>query len=89
LPTARHIQPTRLRGRLEAIRAPTKGKARKGNRKINTMLRPAVPQLEGGCTDRVRKNKTTVATNMATERPASDQASEEAARVLISPFPRP
>jgi hypothetical protein len=67
MPAARHIQPIGLLGRLEAIRVPTKGKARMGNRKIKTRLRPPVPQLEGSCTDRVRKYNTTVVTNMATE----------------------
>ena len=39
----------------------------------------------GGSTDRVRKDSTTVTTNMATERPARDQASQAAARRLIPP----
>ena len=82
MPAARHTQPMGFSGRLEAIRAPTTGKARKGNRKSKMMLRPPVPQPEGGCTDRVKKYKTTVATNMATERAPSDHASQAAARVL-------
>jgi len=85
MPAARQIQPMGLSGRLEAIRVPTKGITRKGNRKTNTMLGPPVPQLDGGCTDRVRKYNTTVATNMDTERAPSDQASQEARRILPSP----
>src|SRR5919199_6281069 len=88
MPPARHIQPMGLEGRLEAMRAPTKGKARKGNRKIKTRLRPPVPKELGGCTDRVRKYNTTVVTNMVTERAPSDHASQ-GARVLTPPTPRP
>jgi hypothetical protein len=55
------------------------------------MLRPPVPQLVGGCTDKgMRKYNTTFATNIATERLASDHASQELARLLIpmAPLPR-
>src|SRR5919206_3658469 len=89
MPMARHIQPMGFSGRLEAIRAPTTGKARKGNRKMSTALRPPVPQELGGCTDRVTKYNTTVATNITTESAPSDHASQEAVRVLIAPTPRP
>src|SRR5215213_10358304 len=85
MPAARHIQPIGLSGRLEAIRVPTKGITRKGNRKTNTMLRPPVPQLEGGSTFRVRKYNTTVATNMPTERAPSDQASQASRLIPLSP----
>src|SRR5215212_11214212 len=88
MPAARHIQPMGFLGRLEAIRAPTSGKARKATPKMSTSLTPAVPQELGGCTDRVRKDNTTVATNMVTERAPSDQASHAAVRVLILPSPR-
>src|ERR671928_1537942 len=74
MPTARHIQPMGFSGRLEAIRAPTTGKARKGTKKMSTALRPPVPQELGGCTDRVTKYNTTDAAAMATQRPANDQA---------------
>src|SRR5215216_7487365 len=88
-PTAKQIQPMGLWGRLEAIRAPTKGKARKGSMKTNTMLKPPVPQVIGGCTDRGRMMyNATFATNMTSARVASDQASQVAARVLIPPTPR-
>src|SRR5215212_3809936 len=83
MPAARHIQPMGFLGRLEAIRAPTMGKARKATPKMSTTLTPAVPQELGGCTDRMRKYNTTVATNMVTERAPSDQASQEAVRRLI------
>jgi hypothetical protein len=88
MPAAKHIQPMGFLGRLEAIRAPTTGKARNGSRKMSTTPRPPVPQLGGGCTDRVRKYNTTFATNMATERPASNHASQAAVRLLIPPTPR-
>src|SRR5829696_2417326 len=89
MPTARHIQPMGLWGRLEAIRAPTKGKARKGKTTMSTALSPPVPQELGGCTDRVAMYSAADAADMATERPASDHASQAAARVLIPPTPRP
>jgi hypothetical protein len=49
MPAARQIQPIGFPGRSEAIRAPTKGKARKGNGKMSTALSPPVPQLLGDC----------------------------------------
>src|SRR5687767_2376290 len=88
-PTARQIQPMEFVGRLAAIRAPTKGKARKGSMKTNTMLKPPVPQVIGGCADRGRITyNATFATNMTSERVASDQASQEAARRPNPPAPR-
>src|ERR687893_2158254 len=83
MPTARHIQPMGFSGRLEAIRAPTRGKARKGSNKMSTALSPPVPQVLGGSTDRVAMYSATDAAAMTTERPASDQASQEAVRALI------
>jgi hypothetical protein len=88
-PTAKQIQPMGLWGRLEAIGAPTKGKVRKGTMKTNTMLKPPVPQVIGGCADRGRMTyNVTFATNMTSERVASDQASQEAARRPNPPAPR-
>src|ERR671912_2074418 len=88
-PTAKQIQPMGLWGRLEAIRAPTKGKARKGTMKTNTMLKLPVPQVIGGCADRgSMMYNATFATNMISERVASDQASHAAVRALIPPIPR-
>src|SRR5829696_1834985 len=85
-PMARQIQPTGFLGCLEAIRAPTMGKARKET-KINSSLRVS-PVLVGSCDERARTCSTTLARNMATQRPASDQASQEAARYLIPSTPR-
>src|SRR5215218_4036298 len=92
-PAVRQIQPIGLPGRLEDIRAPTKGKARKG-KKINRPLRsPEVPQSLGVCvTGPTFKEETVSATlikNIATERAARDHASQEAARALLPPPPCP
>src|SRR5215218_5570166 len=88
-PAVRQIQPTGFLGRLEAIRAPTRGKARKGT---NTNRPPTVPQvLEGrvsGASDKDNRVSATPATNIVRESPASDQASQEEARNLIPPTPR-
>jgi hypothetical protein len=86
-PAARQIQPIGFVGRLEAIRAPTMGKARKGNQSNRSPRVP--PVLEGCVAGAAYKDEmvsATVATNMTTERPASDQASN-AARALIRPAP--
>src|SRR5919202_5728014 len=85
-PTAKQIQPTEFLGCLEAIRAPTRGKAKKET-KINSSLR-APPVLGASCDEWARKYSTTLARNMATQRPASDQASQEAARPLYPWVPR-
>src|SRR5215210_7501562 len=91
-PAARQIQPIGFSGRLEAIRAPTSGKARKGKKITSPLRGPAVPQsLEvEGCvaapTDKDERASTAPITNMATERPASDHASQTA-RALIPPTP--
>jgi hypothetical protein len=83
-PAARQIQPTGFSGRLEAIIAPTMGKARKG-KKINTS--PTVVPAASPWTKRARTYSATPTRNMATDRPASDQASQAAARRLIPPPP--
>src|SRR5215210_641447 len=89
-PTAKQIQPMAFVGRLEAIKAPTKGKARKGSMKTNTILKPPVPQVIGGCADRGRMTyNVTFATNMISGRVASNQASHEAVRRLIQRLPDP
>src|SRR5215210_2856928 len=87
-PATRQIQPIGFSGRLEAIRAPTIVKARKGARINRLPMAPPEPQsLEGCATGAVTYKDKMVsmapATNMAPERPASDQASQETARVLI------
>jgi hypothetical protein len=65
-----------LWGRLKAIRAPTTGKAKTGT-EINASMtvRPALKLLGTG-TKRMRTYSAMLITNMATERPASDQASK-------------
>src|SRR5215207_2240588 len=65
-PTARQIQPTGFLGCLEAIRAPTMGKARKET-KINSSLRVS-PVLVGSCDEWARTCSTMLARNMATQR---------------------
>src|SRR5918997_6258749 len=90
MPAARHIQPMGFLGCLEAIRAPTKGKARKGNRKTKMMLTiPPVPQALGSCAGRVAMYKPMVATHETSESVASDHASQEAVRRFIPPTSRP
>src|SRR5215210_8400398 len=74
-------------GRLEATRAPTMGKARKSKKLTVSPTVPTVNQSPEACADRGRASSTPVATNMATERPASDHASHAAARALILPAP--
>ena len=91
-PAVRQIQPIGFWGRLEAIRAPTRGKARKGKKITRPLMGPAVPHVLGGrvagasSTDMMVS--ATLAKNMATERPASDQASQEEARVFALPSSR-
>src|ERR671916_1770655 len=80
VPTARQIQPMGFSGRLDAIRAPTTGKARKGSRSINWPLSPPVPQGLGTSKDLAGMYNAIVAANRANERPARDQASQEEPR---------
>src|ERR687894_921881 len=82
MPMDRQIQPIGFLGRLDAIRAPTTGKARKGSREINSPLSPPVPQELGTSTDLAGMYNAIVAANKANERPARDQASQEAVRLL-------
>src|SRR5215210_7247713 len=83
MPAARQIQPMGFPGRLEAIRAPTIGKGRKGNIAHNGVLMLPVPQLLGGRTGRVVICRATEARDKTTQSAASDQASHEVARALI------
>src|SRR5918998_2511470 len=89
-PAVRQIQPIGFWGRLEAIRAPTRGKAKKGKKITRPPISPPVPHVLGdrvaGAPYKDMMVSTTLAKNMATERPASDQASQEAVRRLI-PLP--
>src|SRR5215210_4250630 len=91
-PAARQIQPMGLWGRLEAIRAPTRGKTRKGKKITRPPSALAVPQSLEGCVAGASDKDSTVSaqppTNMATERAASDHASRAAARALNPPLPR-
>src|SRR5918998_6196462 len=83
MPMDRQIQPIGFLGRLDAIMAPTTGKVRKGSREINWPLSPPVPQGLGASTDLAGMYNAIVAANKANERPASDQASQVAVRLLI------
>src|SRR5215211_1456791 len=88
-PSTRQIQPMGLWGRLEAIRAPTKGEAKKGTKSNRPPMLRLAPQLLGTGAERASTHSATLATNMAMERPASDHASHaEATRVLNLPVPR-
>ena len=82
MPLARQIHPIGLLGRLEAMKVPTVGNARKGVESNRVLTRPLVPQVPGGCTDRVRMDKAICAANRASQRAPSDQASQEAVRLL-------
>ncbi len=82
MPLARQIHPIGLLGRLEAMKVPTVGKARKGVESNRVLTRPLVPQLLGGCADRVRMDKAMFAANRASQRAPSDQASQLAVRLL-------
>src|SRR4051794_3369006 len=89
----RQIQPIGFSGRLEAIRAPTIVKARKGARTNRLPMAPPEPQSLEGCaagavTYKDKMVSMAPATNMAPERPASDQASQEEARVFTLPTSR-
>src|SRR5215203_282208 len=85
-PATRQIQPIGFSGRLEAIRAPTIVKARKGAWINRLPMAPPEPQSLEGCaagavTYKDKMVSMVPATNMVPERPASDQASQEEARV--------
>src|SRR5215213_6001205 len=91
-PATRQIQPIGFSGRLEAIRAPTTVKARKGARINRLPMAPPEPQSLEGCAAGAVTYKDKIvsmapATNMATDSPASDQASQEAARGLTPATP--
>src|SRR5919202_4541095 len=84
-PATSKIQPMKLRGRLEAIRAPTRGKAKKGKRSKSPPMVRSAPQLLGTSAPRARAYSGMRAKNIATEREASDQASQVVVRGLIPP----
>src|SRR5215218_4244915 len=92
-PATRQIQPIGFSERLEAIRAPTIVKARNGARINRSPMAPPEPQSLEGCaagavTSRDKMVSMAPATNMAPERPASDQANQEATRRLILTTPQ-
>src|SRR3712207_4051153 len=87
-PTARQSQPTAFLGRLEAIRAPTSGKAKKRAPPTSPPTPTSALQLLGRSALRARNHSGMVATNMAKVRPASDQASQAAARACPLAPPR-
>src|ERR687897_807779 len=89
-PAASEIQPMGLVGRRDATRAPTSVKSRATARKMKGTF--AVPQTPALSTTRVgpfRTRSTVDAESSATDIRPSDQASQEAARVLIPLTPRP
>src|SRR5215207_3362420 len=88
-PSARQIQPMGLWGRLEAMRAPTIGKARKGTKLTISLAAPTVTKLPGDCADRARAYSAPPTTNMATQSAASAHASHAAARALMPSMPCP
>jgi len=83
MPTARESQPIGFFGRLDAIRAPTIRKGRKGSIAHTGVLMPPVPQLPGGRTGRVAICRMMASRNEATPKQASDQASQEAMLALF------
>src|SRR5918997_1448218 len=91
-PAVRQIQPMGFWGRLEAIRAPTRGKARKGKKISRPPMSPPVPHVLGGrvagAAYKDMMVSATLAKYMATERPASDQPTQAAVRWLIPPLLR-
>jgi hypothetical protein len=82
-PMTRQIQPIGFSGRLEEIRAPTTGKARKGTKINRSLTMSETPPPLAVCADLESTYNTTLAANMANERPARDQASHTVVRLLI------
>src|SRR4028119_223136 len=76
-----------LWGRLEATKAPTRGKARKGTETSMPLAVRLELQLLGTCAERARTNSAMLPENIATEKVASDHASLAAARVLTLAAP--
>src|SRR4028119_2175609 len=76
-----------LWGRLEATKAPTRGKARKGTETSMPLAVRLELQLLGTCAERARTNSAMLPGNIAKEKVASDHASLAAARVLTLAAP--
>src|SRR5215203_7515655 len=87
-PSARHSQPMGFSGRLEAIRAPTSGKTKKSPEASKPPVVRSACQVLGTCADRPSTSSGTLATNMATDSPHNDHASQETTRALNSPVLR-
>src|ERR671921_1504742 len=84
-PSVSKIHPMGLRGRVEAIKAPTMANAKKSTWPKRPTKARLTLQLLGICADRASTYSGMLAKNKATDRAASDHASQEAARVLIPP----
>src|SRR5215211_2895824 len=77
-----------LRGRLEAIKVPTTAKAKKST-SPNRLTRVRLTlQLLGTCADWASTYSGMLAKNKATDKAASDHASQEVAGMLIPLIPR-
>src|SRR5919202_7068505 len=87
-PSAKQSQPMGFAGHLEAIRAPTSGKTKKSPEASRPPVVRSASQLLGTCAERASTSSGTLATNMAAENPASVQATQAVARMLIPPAPR-
>src|SRR5215212_2434706 len=74
-PSTSKSQPMGWWGRLEAIRAPTRGKARKDRKTSVSLTVSTVTRSLGHCAEEAGTESTMMGANMVTERPASDQAS--------------
>src|SRR5215203_5812913 len=88
-PSARQSQPIGFSGRLEAIKAPTSGKTKKSPEASRPTVVRSAFQLLGTSAERASTNSGTLPTNTATERAASDQASQAAVWWPILSTPRP
>src|SRR4028119_1868057 len=87
-PTARQSQPTAFLGRLEAIRAPTSGKAKKRAPPTRLPTPRSALQLLGRSAPRARNHSGMVAKNRTKVSPASDHANQVEARVFaLAPSP--
>src|ERR687897_410473 len=83
-PAIRQIQPMGLRGRFEATRAPTMGKAKKGEKIKRSAMPPAEVRTAGTAIRKESSANVKPATNIPTERTPSDQARPEVMRRLIA-----
>src|SRR5215210_3491429 len=82
-PEIRQIQPIGFRERLEASSAPTMGNARKDTKISESPTPLSASQLPGEYADWTRKDSTMVAIAIIKQSPASDHASQVAARLTL------